>query len=154
MAKNLIDEFWDEFLRVSSKDMDTKYSGHYHMGNDNAGSMSLLAKVWDGKKHTKVSSMELVKLGLEKLPKVGDYYILTNLKGSPYLVVQTTEVNVKPFKEMTCELCREENLDSWKNSHEEYFKAEGSQKGYEFTEDMEVIVEVFEIVYRKSFPVV
>ena len=39
-------------------------------------------------------------------------------------------------------------LESWRKNHEKFFKEEGRLLGYEFSEDMPVIFEEFEVVER------
>lgn len=44
------------------------------------------------------------------------------------------------FKEITYDIC--------KRGHIRFFEAEGKELGYTFTEDMPVIFEDFEVIYR------
>ena len=153
-----IEEFWGEFIRVTSKDPELKYSGHYHFGEDEGTSMKLLAYVWDGKKKATTNSIFKFKNSGQILPKQGEYYIITNFKGDPYMVVQNNDVKFMPFKDMTFDLCKLEgevdSLESWREKYLGNFNGESEKLGYEFNEDREIIFEIFDVVYRKSFPVV
>jgi uncharacterized protein YhfF len=84
-------------------------------------------------------------------PKVGDYSIVNNWNGIPRCVIQTTNIIILPFKDMTYEICKREGecLESWKHNHIEFFTEEGKSTGYKFTEDMLVVFEDFEVMYKK-----
>ena len=44
----------------------------------------------------------------------------------------------------------DDSLESWQKSHKRFFEEEGKELGYEFSEDMLVIFEEFEVVYKNS----
>jgi uncharacterized protein YhfF len=54
---------------------------------------------------------------------------------------------------MTYEICKREgeddNLESWQKNHFKYFTDEGSELGYEFTQESLVVFEDFHVVYKK-----
>ena len=60
--------------------------------------------------------------------------------------------NLIPFKEITYDICKlereDDDLESWQNGHRRFFREEGEKLGYTFSEDMPVIFEEFEVVYR------
>lgn len=53
---------------------------------------------------------------------------------------------------MTYDICKREgeddSLESWRAGHIKYFTQEGKQVGYDFREDMPVVFEDFEVVYK------
>ena len=57
-----------------------------------------------------------------------------------------------PYKDITFEIAvlegEDDSLESWRKNHEKFFKEEGRLLGYEFSEDMPVIFEEFEVVER------
>ncbi len=87
-----------------------------------------------------------------RLPEVGDLSIVTDWEGNPRCVIQTTAVTIIPFSEITYDICKREGeddtLESWQAGHIRFFKSEGSLLGYEFSEDMPVVFEDFEVVYQ------
>ncbi len=61
--------------------------------------------------------------------------------------------NIIKFKDMTFALCSKEgeddSLESWRNNHISFFTREGKEEcGYEFSEDMPIVFEEFEVVYQ------
>ena len=65
-------------------------------------------------------------------------------------MIRTVRVTRLPYKDITFDLARREGeddtLESWRNSHEKFFREEGKELGYEFSEDMTVVFEEFEVV--------
>lgn len=113
---------------------------------------SLLSLVLDDKKTATCSSLLANEKENISIPSVGDYSIITDFSGSPKCIIQIKNVIIMPFSEMTYEICKREgeddNLESWKESHINFFTKEGKRLGYTFTEDMMICFEDFEVVYK------
>ena len=107
----------------------------------------------EGKKRATSSSLTCYELEGARVPAPGDLSIVTDWAGEPHCVIETTQVDILPFRDMTFALCRLEGeddcLDSWRRSHINFFTAEGHEAGYVFTEDMPVIFEQFRVIYAK-----
>ena len=43
----------------------------------------------------------------------------------------------------------DDSLESWREGHIRFFRNEGKELGYEFKEDMLVVFEDFEVVYKE-----
>jgi len=86
----------------------------------------------------------------EEMPKVGDLSVITDWDGNPRCVIRTTNIRIIPFKDITYDIAKlegeNENLESWRKTHEKFFKAEGEEFGYTFSDDMKVLFEEFEVV--------
>lgn len=86
------------------------------------------------------------------MPKVGDLSIVTDFEGSPKCVIETRNVTIVPFSEMTFDICKREgeddSLESWREGHIRFFTEEGKLVGFEFREDMPVVFEDFEVIYK------
>lgn len=71
----------------------------------------------------------------------------------PKCVIETTNVSILPFKDITYDICRlegeDDSLESWRKGHISFFKEEGKKSGYEFSEEMPVVFEEFEVVYQR-----
>ena len=110
----------------------------------------LLDLVLKGKKSATSSSLDGYKCSEEEIPKVGDLSVITDWNGNPGCIIRTTNVLVIPFKDITFEIAKKEgeddNLDSWRKNHIEFFKEEGKELGYQFNENMKVVFEEFEVI--------
>lgn len=144
--------FWRRFLAETGRDPNTKYLECFHFDLNERSANALLALVLEGKKRATSSSLYAFQLEGCEMPKPGSLSIVTDWDGNPRCVIETTSVVVLPFCEITFELCSREGeddtLESWQRGHRRFFTQDGKALGYEFSEDMPVIFEDFEVVYR------
>ena len=105
------------------------------------------------KKRATASSFYAYEIQQERLPQVNDFNILTDWAGTPFCVIKTTAVTILPFHKITFALClregEDDTLESWQKTHPSFFTKEGNALGYSFSEDMPVVFEDFEVVYRR-----
>ncbi len=110
----------------------------------------LLDLVLQGKKKATCSSAAAFEIKGEEIPHEGSLSVITDWDGDPRCVVRTVRVRRIPYKDIGFDIARlegeDESIESWRNNHEKFFREEGKELGYSFTEDMEVIFEEFEVV--------
>lgn len=146
-----VNEFWKKFIKDTSKDANLKYYESFRFELSETVSNQLLDLVLSGRKKATSSSLLAYQVAQEPLPQVGDFSIITDWDGVPRCVIETTSVSIIPFNEMTFEICKlegeDDTLASWQYGHRKFFTNEGRTVGYEFTENMPVVFEEFEMVY-------
>ena len=144
--------FWSAFLKETKRDADTQYLECFHFDLNERSANNLLALVLAGKKRATASSLYAFAAEQMELPKPGSLSIVTDWAGVPHCVIETTAVTILPFREVTFEICSREgeddSLESWQRGHTRFFTEDGKALGYEFSEDMPVVFEDFEVVYR------
>lgn len=151
-SQEKINEFWKNFLKETNRSEDTKYLDVFHFELTEKWANELLRLVLIGQKKATASSLYNYEIAGERIPQVGDLNIVTDWEGVPKCVIETTQITIIPFSEMTYDICKREGeddtLESWVDGHTRFFIAEGKQFGYEFTPDMPVVFEDFEVVYK------
>ena len=149
-----IEEFWKRFLEAKKMDPNTKYIESFHFELTEKWANELLRLVLEGRKRATASSLFAYSQDGQSMPKVGDYSIVTDWDGNPKCVIQTTTVQTIPYSEMTFDVCKregeDENLESWRKGHQKFFTEEGKEMGYEFSEDMLIVFEDFQVVYQEN----
>lgn len=112
----------------------------------------LLDLVLKGQKRATASSVLGYQIEGEEIPQEGKLSVITDWEGNPRCVVRTTRVRIIPYKDITFDIAKlegeDDSLESWRKNHREFFIEEGKELGYQFSEDMEVIFEEFEVVER------
>lgn len=105
----------------------------------------LLALIKAGKKVATCMPLRDVAEGRESMPVVGQRDIATEWDGTPAVVIETTEVSLCPFDEVTEEFAlaegENETLEGWQKDHRAYFERNG---GWE--PDMMLVCERFRVV--------
>ena len=111
---------------------------------------TLLDLVLQGKKRATSSSLAGYQLSGEEPPEERDLSVTTDWDGNPRFVIRTVRVTLIPYRDIAFDLARlegeDDTLDSWRMNHGKFFREEGKELGYEFTEDMTVVFEEFEVV--------
>lgn len=108
-----------------------------------------------GMKTATASSGPLYALEGEPLPEAGEYSVVLNSRDEAVCVTHTTRVYTMPFCEVTADHAYKEgegdrSLEYWRRVHENFFRAELAEAGLEFSPEMPVVCEEFEVVYPPS----
>jgi uncharacterized protein YhfF len=147
-----IQKYWGRYLVENNLNPGTKYYEAMYFGMTEELANSLLEMVLSGQKKATASSLLAFDAEESPMPQVGDLSIVTDWAGTPHCIMKTTAITIIPFNEMTFDLCKregeDETLASWRESHGKYFAMEGDALGYKFSEEMPVVFEDFEIVWK------
>ena len=150
----VIQLFWDSFISATNKDTSLNFVDCYHFDITEEWANKLLGLVLAGTKKATSSSLYSYEWQGAALPKIGDLNIVTDWDGNPQCVIETTNVTILPFRDMTFEICKREgeddSLESWQEGHIHFFTEDGKTEGYQFTWDMPVVFEDFEVIYRNN----
>jgi len=143
-------KYWDEFWQGKEKPQTVTAE---QFGNEEIVD-ELAQLIMEGKKTATCSLYALYEIENEPLPKVDKYTIVLNSKNDPVAIIRTSEVQVIKMNEVPEEHALAEgegNLtyDYWWNGHKKAFTNELKEHGMEFSEDMLLVFERFELVNRK-----
>jgi len=151
---NVIDEFWSRFVNTNPQYKDKKYIEAFYFSLSEKSANHLLKLVLDGKKTATCSSLLGYQIENEKIPMPKDLSIVTDFKGVPFCVIETKVITILPFNQMTFDICRREGedecLETWVENHEHFFTEESKMVGYKFTNNMLVVFEDFEVIYKEN----
>ncbi|MCL2400320.1 MAG: ASCH domain-containing protein [Defluviitaleaceae bacterium] len=107
----------------------------------------------NGKKTATCSAYALYEIENLPLPTIDMYTIILNSKDDPVAIIKTTEIQLIKMNEVPEELALAEGdltFEYWWNGHKEAFTNELAEFGLEFSEDMLLVFERFEVVDVKS----
>ena len=107
--------------------------------------------VKDGVKSATCSLHLFYELEKEPLPKVDDYSIVLNSKDEPVCMIRTSDVKIMPMNEVSQEFAYAEGegdrtYDHWRKVHIEFFTNELTEIDGEFSEEMLLVCERFELI--------
>jgi processive 1,2-diacylglycerol beta-glucosyltransferase len=147
-----VQQYWARFLKANRLDPETKYYDVMYFGRTQELADNLLKLVLDGRKTATTSCVGAYEAENLPMPVPGDYTIVTDWHGIPQCVVRTTDVTIMPFRAMTYDICKREgeddNLESWQLGHRKFFAMEAEELGFGFDEEMPVLFEDFELVWK------
>ncbi|WP_078409029.1 ASCH domain-containing protein [Priestia abyssalis] len=147
----LAKRYWNEYWAGQGKEKPKSVSA-WQFG-DNPDHLAKL--VIDGIKTATCSALIHYELENEQIPSVGDYSIILNSKDLPVAIIKTLEVEIMPMNKVPEDFAIAEGEGDktyryWKDVHEEFFKAELSKIGREYTEDLMLVCERFELIDVKK----
>lgn len=107
--------------------------------------------VKNGVKSATCSLHLFYELENEPLPKVDDYSIVLNSKDEPVCIIRTSDVKIMPMNEVPPDFAYAEgegdrSYDHWRKVHIEFFTNELKGVSREFSEDMLLVCERFELI--------
>lgn len=147
-----VDEYWRKFLKDTGRKETLKYNGEVSFGYDAASINQLNALVLSGQKTATCSALQAYDINMDRIPKAGEYYIVTDFNEEPVGIIEDTNISILPFKNVTWELARkageENSIEEWRQTHKEFFTEEGRMMGYDFSEELPVVFEEFTCVYK------
>lgn len=145
------EEFWKRFLRETGRGEDTSCYEVFAFAEGEAAD-ELAELTLAGRKRATTSCYEAYRAENEPLPRKGELSVVTDGQGEPRCVIETTEVRVLPFGEVTWALCSREGedecIETWQETHRRIFTEEGRRLGYAFTDETRVVFEDFRVIWR------
>jgi uncharacterized protein YhfF len=90
----------------------------------------------------------------EVMPKIGDFFVVTDFKGKAKCIVRTTSVKLLPYFSIHAEHARLEgegnkSLEHWRSVHWDYYTRELEPFGRLPRESMIIVFERFEKVFER-----
>ena len=149
VSADAIEEFWQR-CRAEVPDLPEQTPSAWAFGATPDHADSLLALVLAGTKTATASSLWDYEHTGDALPRVGELSIILDGAGAPRALIETTEIAVVPFHEVTAahafaEGERDRTLASWRDIHERYW-TEHSEGPRGYAPDMPVVCESFRLV--------
>jgi uncharacterized protein YhfF len=143
-AQNYWDAFWNR------KEKPKSVSAWQFGGNPD----ELAKLVMDGVKTATCSGHVFYEIEREPLPKVDDYSIVLNSSDEPVCIIRTTEVTICPLNKVSEVFAYDEgegdrSYDYWKSVHVQFFRKALIEVDLEFSEDMLLVCERFELINVK-----
>ena len=125
----------------------------YYFCTDKESANHLASLVVQGEKQATASLLWSYEVDNEPLPEVGQLSVITNWKGEPQCIVEVTEVEIKPYNEVTAEFAfiegeGDKSLEYWRRVHWEFFGMECEEISSDPSEDMPVIFEKFKVIWK------
>jgi uncharacterized protein YhfF len=150
-----IADFWKRFEADAGSVDPTRFYEAFHFGDNEELANSLADLVLKGTKRATAGSLWSFEHEGKPLPQPGDLSVVTSWSDSPLCVIETIQVNVMPFNEVTAEFAAVEgegdgSLEFWRQEHSNSFSRECARIGRIFNEVMPVACERFRVVFTGS----
>lgn len=127
----------------------------WSFGDNPALADQLLALVLSGEKTGTSTALIEFEHNDEPMPVPGDLQIVLDAAGHPRALLRTTEVTTVPFDEVPVDHAVAEGeddrtLETWRVEHETYWRRVLAPLGVEFSTDLPIVMERFELLYPRT----
>ncbi|MDM0034695.1 ASCH domain-containing protein [Variovorax sp. J22P271] len=148
-----IQPFWDSFRASAAVDPTPRFCEAFHFGDTEALADELAALVLAGTKRATATLLASFEDEKRRPPAVGSLSVVTDWRGTPLCVIETTGLAVVPFDEVTEAFAAREgegdkSLEDWQKAHTAYFGRECRRIGVEPGARMLLVCEEFAVVFR------
>lgn len=147
-AKNM----WGKFLDKHSDIISSENPRTIHFCDNEKDANECAKLVRKEVKRATSDSLLGIQLRNEKLPKIGDFTVVTDWKGTAQCIIKTTKVQLKPFFSIDDTYAKiegegDKSLGYWKKVHWDYFTRELEVFDRQPRESMIVVCQEFEKVF-------
>lgn len=147
-----IRDFWSIFAEQAGTEVDSRFYEAFHFVDNEAGANQLADLVLAGTKRATAGLFWAFEAENDLPPKPGDLSVVTDWHGHPLCVIETRQVEIIPFDEVSEDFAATEgegdkSLNYWRKAHWDYFVKECSQIGKVPDLKMPVICERFDVVF-------
>lgn len=147
-----IQPFWNRFETDTEQDASSRFYEAFHFDDNEADANALGNLVLQGTKQATAGLLWVNEAYSRPMPKVGDLSVVTTWQQEPLCIIETTQVEVVPYEEVSEEFAAVEgegdgSLRYWREVHWLFFSRECERLGKEPTLRMPVICERFRVVY-------
>ena len=153
-----VELYWAQFVESLPR-MEERRLGYW--GSDSFGLTAADAReiadlVLEGIKTATGSLLWSYEYDGKVVPRAGDHWIVTVGEDNPVCVVQTTEVRIVPFDEVTADYAWEggegdRSLESWRGIYRRLIVSECARIQQTPHEKVPLVMERFHVVYREPF---
>lgn len=144
-------EYINHCIRKSIIPNNVKIFEAFYFGSTKKSSEHLYQLILSGRKTATTSALASFENGV--IPKVGDVSLIISYEGDPLALIQTTQILITRFDELTYEEIKDEGedetLESWRLNHQDFFMRDGLRNNYTFSFNMPVVFEHFKVIHIK-----
>jgi uncharacterized protein YhfF len=156
----LVEQYWSQYLRSipPGQEQPSRYVESFSFGFTPADAREIAQLVLSGTKTATGSVLWSYEADKKRLPVVGDTWIVTVGSDVPVCIIETTEVRIIPFDEVTADYAWEggeedRGLASWRAIYWEYIERECQRIGLAPNTKAPLVMERFRVVYREPLQV-
>ena len=155
MDKESIEAYWQRFLDTQPSDSPYHDKTYIAEGWGDGPEMAdeLGGLIVQGLKTATCSALWEWEAEGEAPYEPGAVTIVLDGRGEPLGIVETTEVTIRKYNEVTADFARAEgegdlSLEYWREAHRDFFSRTLPKIEKEFSEEMPLVCERFRLVYK------
>ena len=150
-----VSEMWNKFVAAFPEYLNEPYE-YWYFGDSPQMALELSSLVLSGRKTATCGALWEYEKENEALPKEGNFSVVTDFHGQALCVIQTKKVVIQKFMEVDADFARKEgegdlSYEYWNQAHTDFFIRLDSKTNPQFSDDMLLVCEEFEVVFPIKF---
>ena len=148
------EEFWEAYCEHNADlTQEELYYDVWQFLDGARGCDRLASLCLAGIKTATSSVYETFEIDDMKVPEEGDFSIILDSEETPLFILKDKKVEIKKFSEIDAEFAEKEgegdqSLEGWQKIHRKEFEKKCEEYGIEFSEDILILCEEFEVVFQ------
>lgn len=148
-----VERYWSQYLvSFPNGQQPSRYVESFSFGFTSTDAHEIAELVLKGTKTATGSVLWAYDADKKPLPIVGDLWIVTTAPDAPVCIIETTDVRIIPFDEVTADYAwdggeDDRQLESWRAIYWEYIERECQRIGLEPSTKAPLVMERFRVVY-------
>ena len=152
IGEQSVKDLWYRFIQKNPENKITEIPNSFFFCDNEKDANDCALLVVKGIKRATATSLWWFEKNNEKLPEIGNQYIVTDWNGNGKAIIETTEVKKVPYNEITAEFAEiegegDKTLEYWRKVHKDYYTREMKPFNEEFDENMLIVCEQFKTIY-------
>lgn len=144
-------DFWAAFLEQTGTPETTLLTNYTYFGADEAASVRALEELLSGERRAIGHCVPAYLTRKKRMPRAGDYTMVTDFYGNPCCILRTAEVVIAPMPEIPGDLRRAErpdlSPDAWMEEKRREYGALARRLGFHYHDEIPILLELVERVY-------
>jgi len=155
MENTSANNMWGDYLKNHLEDVFHEAPKTIHFCDNEHDANECAQLVKKGIKKATSNSLLGLQNRKERLPKIGDFTVVTNWEGEAQCIIETTKVTLRPFFSIDEAYARlegegDKSLAHWKKVHWEYYTRELEKFERLPRESMIVVCQEFDVVFQRK----
>ena len=152
---NSVYDIWQEFINENSDFKSRKQPISFYFCDNEYDANNCAKLVVKKIKQATASSLWWYEKNNEKLPEIGNMYIVTDWNGKAKAIIEVTKIRKVPYNEITPEFARiegegDKSLEYWQDVHWNYYSREMKPYNEKPSNDMIIVCEYFKTIWVKK----
>lgn len=150
-----VSEIWQDFIIENDNYKSQKKPISFYFCDNKVDANDCADLVVKEIKQATATSLWWFEKNKEKLPQIGDLYIITDWDGKAKAIIKTTKLEKVPYNEITADFALTEgegnkSIEYWKKVHWAYYSREMKPFNETPTNNMIIICEYFKTIWIKK----
>lgn len=149
--EDIYGDFWQAFLEETGTPENTVLNEYTYFGSSEEESVTVLEQLLAGEKTAVSHCIPDYLVKKRRMPRVGDYTMVTDFYGNPCCILHTTDVTIAPMPEIPEDLraqdCPGIQPAAWLAQKQAEYRDLAGHSSFHYHDEIPVLMETVALVY-------